>query len=102
MKVVLTESAITDLEDILAWYKKEKVPEVGEKLVDDVLLRTEQIANHPQSGRVVPEFQNPLLRELIQTPFRIVYLLEGDTCFLIRVWRSERLLRLPDVDLKKP
>ena len=102
MKVVLTESAITDLEDILTWYKKEKVPEVGEKLVDDILLRTEKIADHSQSGRVVPEFQNPLLRELIHTPFRIVYLLEDDSCLLIRVWRSERLLKLPDVDFEKP
>ena len=98
MKVVLTESALTDLEEIIAWYKKEKVPEVGEKLVDDILLRTEQIADHPQSGRMVPEFQNPLLRELIQTPFRIVYLLEDDTCLLIRVWRGERLLKLPDIE----
>ena len=96
MNVVLTESALEDLQAILTWYEKEKVPEVGEQLVDEILLRTEQITDHPESGRVVPEFQNPLLRELLQTPFRIVYLLEGEQCLLIRVWRSERLLVLPD------
>ena len=96
MNLVLTESALEDLQAILTWYEKEKVPEVGEKLVDEILLRTEQITDHPESGRIVPEFQNPLLRELIQTPFRIVYLLEDERCLLIRVWRSERLLVLPD------
>ncbi len=36
------------------------------------------------------------IRELIHPPFRVVYLREFDSIHLIRVWRSERILRLPD------
>lgn len=95
MQAVLAESALEDLQAILDWYQQEKVPEVGQRLVEDILTQAEQIADHPQSGRMVPEFDNPRLRELIRPPFRIVYLLEEETCFIVRVWRSERLLRLP-------
>lgn len=48
-------------------------------------------------GRTVPEFDRPLLRELIHPPFRIVYRLEPKRVRIVRVWRSERLLpRLGD------
>jgi plasmid stabilization system protein ParE len=45
-------------------------------------------------GRIVPEYGLPSLRELIHPPYRIVYLLKADEVQVIRVWRSERLLKL--------
>jgi toxin ParE1/3/4 len=51
---------------------------------------------HPDIGRVVPEFNDELIRELIHSPFRIVYLRERKSINMIRVWRSERLLHLPE------
>ena len=48
-------------------------------------------------GRTVPEFYQPLLRELIHPPFRFVYRLEPKRVRIVRVWRSERSLpRLGD------
>ena len=35
------------------------------------------------------------LREIIHPPFRIVYRVENRRIRVVRVWRSERLLRLP-------
>jgi len=96
MKVTLAESALDDLQTIMDWYKKQKVPEVGTRLVEEILLKTEQIEQHPRSGSMVPEFQNPDLRELIHSPFRLIYPIEDDDCYLIRVWRSERLINLDD------
>lgn len=94
MEVSLSQSALDDLQTIIDWYQQEKAPEVGQRLVNDILNRLEQISDHPSSGRMVPEMQNPDLRELIHSPFRIVYLVESDSCSVVRVWRSERLLRL--------
>ncbi|MXY90997.1 MAG: type II toxin-antitoxin system RelE/ParE family toxin, partial [Gammaproteobacteria bacterium] len=48
----------------------------------------------PGLGRVVPEFSQPFLRELIHPPFRIIYRHEQDMIFVIRIWRHERLLAL--------
>jgi len=89
------ESAIADLEDIRAWYVKLEVPEVGERLLREVVLQVERLADFPESGRVVPEFGIASLREIIHPPFRIVYRLDAGRVRIVRVWRSERLLTMP-------
>ena len=76
-------------------YRAEGVPEIGQQLVAKIMTRIEQFSDHPDIGRIVPEFDTSNLRELIHSPFRIVYWREPDKVTVIRVWRSERLLRLP-------
>jgi toxin ParE1/3/4 len=44
---------------------------------------------------VVPEFEQPFLRELIHPPFRVVNRRDAQRVRIVRVWRSERLLHLP-------
>lgn len=53
-------------------------------------------AIHPKIGRIVPEFDDESIREIIHKPFRVVYLLKGEMIYVIRVWRGERLLILSD------
>ena len=95
VKVTLAESAFRDLEEIVSYYQAQGVPEVGRRLVAEILARIESLRLHPDSGRIVPEFESPNLRELIHAPFRIVYRREPRRVRVVRVWRSERLLRLP-------
>ncbi|OGU17904.1 MAG: addiction module toxin RelE [Geobacteraceae bacterium GWC2_53_11] len=92
--IEFAESALCDLEDVLAWYAGQQVPEVGERLVREVVVRIEQLSEHPESGRIVPEFDVKTIRELIHPPFRIVYRIDSTKIWIIRVWRSERLLNL--------
>ena len=94
----LAESALCDLEELRSWYAGQGVPEVGERLVAEILHRLEDLAHHPDIGRVVPEFGQPLLRELIHPPVRVVYRREPERVRVVRVWRSERILRLPGND----
>lgn len=65
------------------------------RFVAEIFEHVERLQKHPDIGRVVPEFGNPVLRELIHVPFRIVYRREKRRLSVIRVWRGERLLRLP-------
>lgn len=97
MKIVFANSALEDLEKIKQYYQSELVPEVGLKFVIAIIEHIERLADHPEIGRVVPEFEEVTLRELIHVPFRIVYLREPASIQIIRVWRSERLLVLPEV-----
>lgn len=89
------ESAVADLEEIKRWYAEQDVPDVGDQLISEIFERVETLRDHPDIGRVVPEFDQPFLRELIQPPFRIVYWRESKHVRIVRVWRSERLLQLP-------
>ncbi len=91
--VSFSESALGDLTAIRKWYSEQEVPEVGERLVSEIVTQVEMLADHPDLGRVVPEFGQSTIRELIQPPFRIVYRRDLKRARVVRVWRSERLLR---------
>ena len=95
IRITFAQSALNDLKDILEYYREQKVPQVGEKLVADVIRDIELLGEHPDMGRIVPEFEVEYLRELIRPPFRIVYRRDRDKVRIVRVWRSERLLVLP-------
>ena len=95
-----TESALTDLESIRAWYAEQGVPDVGERLIGEIVASIEALADHPDMGRIVPEFGQAFLRELIRPPFRIVYRRDPKHVRVVRVWRSERLLDVPDEDAR--
>ena len=93
----LAASALADLEDIRTWCADQGVPEDGARLVARIIERIEALAEHPDLGRVVPEFDQPFLRELIHRPFRIVYRRDDGALRIARVWRGERLLRLSGI-----
>ena len=96
------ESAVADLEALRAWYAEQGVPDVGDRLVDELLTRIEALSHHPQIGRMVPEFERPRLREIVHPPFRIIYREDPKRVRIVRIWRSERLLALPDDEGSKP
>lgn len=91
-RIEFARSAQDDMLHILAWYSPQQAPDVGKRLVAAIIERVEQLAMFPDSGRVVPEFETPWLRELELPPFRIVYRRDEAVVTVIRVWRSERLM----------
>ncbi len=94
--VSLAESAIADLQEIRFWYVDQGIANTGDRIISEIFHRIEQLATYPELGRVVPEFNQPFLRELIQPPFRIVYRHDPGQIHIVRIWRSERLLELPE------
>jgi len=93
--ITFAASAVNDLETIRDWYIEQQVPDVGEKLLREIIAQVERLTNFPESGRIVPEFEIMNLREIIFPPFRIVYRLDKNRARIVRVWRSERLLKMP-------
>jgi plasmid stabilization system protein ParE len=91
-RISLSESAVRDLQEVRQWYDSQSAPQVGERLVREILACLDQLAEFPESGRAVPEFDQPWLRELVRPPFRVVYRLDGERVRVVRVWRSERLM----------
>ena len=94
--VRLAESAVRDLEDLRRWYARQRVPEAGTRTLRRIRDSIGILAEQPEMGRVVPEFGQGSLRELIRPPFRIVYRREPEGVSVVRVWRSERVLEVPE------
>lgn len=98
MKLLIADSAFNDLSDIKTYYLEQGVAHIGDKFVVDIIAHVEILVAHPEIGRIVPEFAEPNIRELIHPPFRVVYWLDNPQIHIVRVWRSERLLQLPDIN----
>ena len=96
MELRIAQSALEDLQAIQEHYFEEGVPHIGDEYVTAILEHAEMLVCHPDAGRIVPEFGLNHIRELIHSPFRVVYLRQEADVVLIRAWRSERQLELPD------
>ncbi len=72
MIVNWTEAALADLRAIEAYIARHS-PQYGRGMVERIFARTGQLADFPQSGTVVPEYEEDSLRELFENPYRIVY-----------------------------
>jgi len=90
------KSAIDDLNSIKEYYQEQGVPQIGQSFVVTIVGSIETLVTNPDIGRGVPEFSDDSIRELVHSPFRVVYLHESESVNIIRVWRSERLLKLPE------
>ena len=93
--ITFAASAVNDLDAIRSWYADQQIPAVGDKLLREIISQVERLGAFPESGRIVPEFGIANLREIIDSPFRIIYRLDESKVRIVRVWRSERLFKMP-------
>lgn len=93
--ITFAKSAVADLDAILEWYREQQVPEVGKRLISEIIQQVELLGAQPETGRIVPEFNNDNLRDIVRPPYRIVYRRQKLKISIVRIWRSERLLKMP-------
>jgi len=74
MKVHRTDAAEGHLEGIYAYLAQDS-PEFASRMVDRITRRSQQISEFPFSGRSVPEYDIDLVRELIECPYLINFIL---------------------------
>jgi toxin ParE1/3/4 len=60
-------------------------PQYAQRFVERLIRRSEQVANFPLSGRIVPEFETKQIREIIEGSYRIIYYLKSDKIDILAV-----------------
>jgi addiction module RelE/StbE family toxin len=90
-KVILTEQALEDLEEIENYVSKSSV-KMGRLLVSKFFDKFELIASFPEMGRIVPEFKNSYLREIFQSKYRIIYLVTDQNIEILRIIHGSKLI----------
>jgi len=90
-KLIWSPSARLDLKDI-ASFIAEDTPSAAERFVNNVFQTVERLADFPEFGRMVPEFDDPTIREVIRKPCRIVYRIDHRkrSIEIARVWHAAR------------
>jgi len=71
--------------DAIHAYIAQDSPQYALQMVDRLTRRSVQIAEHPLSGRSVPEFGVAQVREVIEAPYRIVYHIKPDRIDVLAV-----------------
>ncbi|HNE25588.1 MAG TPA: type II toxin-antitoxin system RelE/ParE family toxin [Pseudomonadales bacterium] len=95
MKISVSASAFEDLENIISYYNEQGASDISNNFTKAIIEHIQVLSNHPDLGRVVPEFEQEHIREIIHKPFRVIYQRNTNSIEIIRVWRGERLLVLP-------
>jgi len=61
-------------------------------MVDKITRRSQQIAQFPRSGRVVPEYRAPDIYEVVEKPYLIIYRIKKDAIDVLAVIHGAHLL----------
>jgi toxin ParE1/3/4 len=75
--VAWTERAQADLAAIRAFVEVDS-PHYADVIVRRLLHAVDRLQDFPQSGRVVPEYVDPAIREIVLRPYRIIYRIVSD------------------------
>ena len=90
-EVLWAPQAIDDIAAIRAFIAQDS-PAYAKLIAERLVSAVERLREFPESGRIVPERQNPAIREIIVPPYRIVYRLWGSSVQIATVFRGSREL----------
>jgi toxin ParE1/3/4 len=87
-----SDLAVNDLKSIHSFIQVDS-KFYADRQIQKIIKKVDQLENFPESGRIVPEFSISQIRELIEGNYRIVYYLDLDSVFILRIHHSSQLLR---------
>ena len=90
-RLIWALSARLDLKEITS-YIADSRPEASIRFVKSVFRSVEHLIDFPEAGRIVPEFGDPCIREIVRKPCRIVYRIKSEQSVIdiVRVWHAAR------------
>lgn len=86
------EIARKDLESIIDYIAIDSIDNALE-ILKNIRIKTESLINLPYRGRIVPELKYHNIenyRELILSPWRIIYRIENDNVYIIAIFDGRR------------
>lgn len=89
MRVEWSDLARDDLADLVRYISRDSAfyaRRFGQKLV----LATRRLREFPESGRIIPEAEDKILREIIVQGYRVMYRLETDRVLVLAVMHGSR------------
>ena len=91
MNVYWTEAALADLLAIQAYIARHS-SRYADAMVQRIIDRTDSLSQHPLIGSVVLEYDAELLRELLESPYRIIYRILPEQIDIIAVIHAARTM----------
>ena len=93
VKIVWTEISLEDLRSIRDYIAQDS-KRYATITIDRIYQKARLIKNNPLIGRIVPEFNNKNIKELIIDNYRLVYrIMNENKVEIVRIYHSSRLLK---------
>jgi plasmid stabilization system protein ParE len=92
VNIIWSEWAIGDLKSIYDFIALDS-EFYADRQIDRIINSAGHLAVFPNSGRVVPEFNNDTLRELIEGNYRIVYSILNEQVEIVRIHHSAKIIQ---------
>ncbi|MFA5422273.1 MAG: type II toxin-antitoxin system RelE/ParE family toxin [Phycisphaerae bacterium] len=92
-----TVQAVEDVESIAEFISEDSI-HYANLFVSDILSAAERLKRFPEIGRIVPEFNEPSIREIILGNYRIVYRLKDDFAEILTVFHGSKLIDPSNLD----
>ena len=89
MNVIWSDRALKSLAAIHEFISRDS-EEHANRTVDRILQRGDQLQSFPLSGRIVAEYKRADVREIVESPYRIVYRVRRDRVQVIEVFHGAR------------
>ena len=89
MRIVWSPQSLRDLDGIRQYIARDSEP-YADLTVARIFSAVEQLLQFPRSGRIVPERDDPEIREIIVGRFRVVYRFRGAAIEVATVFRASR------------
>jgi plasmid stabilization system protein ParE len=86
-----TPQAADDLQAIHDFIARDS-PRYARAEIERVLAAIDQLEAFPNCGRIVPEYRQDDVRELLERPYRIVYRTRAESAIVLMIFRASRLI----------
>jgi plasmid stabilization system protein ParE len=89
--LIWSREALGDIESIAEYISKDS-PFHAQQVAERMLEVGDSLPQQPKIGRIVPEMNNPQVRERFIYSYRLIYELKGDAIHVLAVIHGKRLL----------
>lgn len=91
MEVIFTDRFLDRVEECTDYIALDDVP-TTKKWARGVFEQCQKLSEQPESGRIVPEFRRPEIREVIHGNYRLVYELKTNKIDMLTIWHTRQML----------
>jgi len=88
-RVVWTDPAIADLEEIRDYIARDS-PRYALRVAERIYNAAGKLNLGARAGWMVPEFNVDHFREVLMRPYRIIYEIRGEGCYIVAVIHGSR------------
>ncbi len=89
--LIWSQESLDDIDSIAEYISRDSLYH-AQQVVENIIERGDHLLDQPESGRKVPELDDPLIRECFIYSYRLIYEIKDADIHILGVIHGKRLL----------